>query len=146
VPRLRLRCTVVLVAKATDALTPPNPTAGMLASNTIDQLIAESLMVAFAMVVLDELVQGPPVSSTFMRVNSTGAHQLRPPPIRLAGPADLCPLAVVDVRNLNTGGQGDFESGSRSVERRRTTGVANPVTNRQTGSHRGLATSGTCML
>ena len=46
---------IVVAEKATDALAPPNPPAGMLASNTIDQLVAEALMVAVAVVVDDEL-------------------------------------------------------------------------------------------
>jgi hypothetical protein len=43
----------------------------------------------------------------FMRVNSRCAHQVRPPPSQLAGPADLSTQAVVDVRNPQQVGRAD---------------------------------------
>jgi hypothetical protein len=55
VPQLQLRRTVVVAEKATDAVTPPNEAAVMPTSNTLDQFVAEALMVAFAMVVDHEL-------------------------------------------------------------------------------------------
>jgi hypothetical protein len=52
---LRLRRTIVVTEKATDALTPPDGPAGMLGSSFVDQIVAEALMVAFAMIVDHEL-------------------------------------------------------------------------------------------
>jgi hypothetical protein len=54
VQRSGLRRTVVVAEKATDPLAPSNPPSSDLAS-TIDQLVAEALMVAFAVVVDYEL-------------------------------------------------------------------------------------------
>jgi hypothetical protein len=51
---------IVVTEKATDALAPPNAPAGMLASNTIHQFVAEALMVAFAVVVDHELRERAP--------------------------------------------------------------------------------------
>jgi hypothetical protein len=47
--------TVVVVEKATDALRAPNAAAVMLASTTVDQFVAEPLMIALAMIVDEEL-------------------------------------------------------------------------------------------
>jgi hypothetical protein len=55
VPPSGLRRTIVVAEKATDAPAAPDSPAGFLASNTIDQLVAKALMVAFAMVVDHEL-------------------------------------------------------------------------------------------
>jgi hypothetical protein len=55
VPRLRLRRTVVVAEKTADPLTPPNGAAVRLAPNAVDQLVGQALMVAFAMIVHEEL-------------------------------------------------------------------------------------------
>lgn len=52
-----LRRAIVVAQKATDALATPNAPAGMLVSRTIDQLVAEALMVAFVMIVDRELLE-----------------------------------------------------------------------------------------
>jgi hypothetical protein len=46
---LPLRRTIVVAEKSTDALAPPNVAGAMLAFNTVDQLVAEALMVTFTM-------------------------------------------------------------------------------------------------
>jgi hypothetical protein len=48
---LELRRTIVVAEKPAQALPPPNASAGVLVFNTIDQFVAEALMVAFAMIV-----------------------------------------------------------------------------------------------
>jgi hypothetical protein len=48
-------CTVVVAQKATEALTPPNGAGVRLVSNTVNQLVAETLMIALAMIVRGEL-------------------------------------------------------------------------------------------
>jgi hypothetical protein len=53
------RRTVVVAEKTTDAVTPPNRAGVMRGSDTVDQLIAEALMVAFAMIVDHELRERP---------------------------------------------------------------------------------------
>jgi hypothetical protein len=50
-----LRRTVVVAEKATEALTPPNGADVMPVSNTVNQVVAETLMIALAMIVRDEL-------------------------------------------------------------------------------------------
>jgi hypothetical protein len=50
-----LRRTIVVTEKATDALTSPNAAAARLNSVAVDQFVAEPLMVAFAMIMDDEL-------------------------------------------------------------------------------------------
>jgi hypothetical protein len=55
VQRSGLRCSVVAAEKATDPLAPSNPPSTNLVSTTIDQLVTEALMVAFAVVVDHEL-------------------------------------------------------------------------------------------
>jgi hypothetical protein len=51
---LRLRRTIVVTEKAADALPPPDGAAGM-GSSIVDQVVAEALMVAFAMIMDHEL-------------------------------------------------------------------------------------------
>jgi hypothetical protein len=52
---IALRRTVVVAEKAADALTPPNGAGAMLVSDTVNQVVAETLMIAFAMIVDQEL-------------------------------------------------------------------------------------------
>jgi hypothetical protein len=58
-PRSALRRTIVVVEQTTDALAPPNPPAGSLASHSIDQVVSAALMVTFRVVVEDELGERP---------------------------------------------------------------------------------------
>jgi hypothetical protein len=50
--------TVVVAKKAAQARTPPNAAFVVLASGTVDQVVAEPLMVALAMIVDEELGEG----------------------------------------------------------------------------------------
>ncbi len=52
---LVLRRAVVIVQKATHALTPPNEAGAMPVSDTVNEVVAETLMVPLAMVVDQEL-------------------------------------------------------------------------------------------
>ena len=52
---IALRGTVVVTEKTTDALTPPNGARVMLASGTVNQVVAETLVIALVMIVRDEL-------------------------------------------------------------------------------------------
>ena len=52
---IALRRTVVVAEKATDALAPPNGAGVMLVADTVNQVVAETLMIALAMIVRDEL-------------------------------------------------------------------------------------------
>jgi hypothetical protein len=54
----RLRGTIVVVEKTTNALTAPDGAVVMLTSISIDQGVSQALMVTFAMIVHDELGEG----------------------------------------------------------------------------------------
>jgi predicted nucleic acid-binding protein len=49
----------IVIEKSTAALAPPNPAARIQAATTVDQLVAETLMIAFTVVMSHELRQRP---------------------------------------------------------------------------------------
>lgn len=57
---------MVVAEKATEALTPPNGADVMPVSNTVNQVVAETLMMALAMIVRDKLSERPTVCAALL--------------------------------------------------------------------------------
>src|SRR5207237_9588193 len=53
--RGKLRRAIVVAEKTTEALTAPDPFGAMLVASTIDEIVPEALVIAFAMIVEDVL-------------------------------------------------------------------------------------------
>jgi len=67
---------VIVVEQAAETLTTANPTGAHAKRVAVDELVVDALVIAFVVVMLDELVQGPSEMPLLHRNHSVAAFVL----------------------------------------------------------------------